>query len=208
MKGEGTKDDQRFYFTSRLPFQKQEYFYIINIFELTFLRYIPVVLLLLDFCTMFRSTCYFSKHVERPILSLRPQVRFYTQQKTARTPRSLPQQTTVNPTPGSQVKNRTTVPSGSSSSVKPSSSHASQPALVVDEKLAAKVRRDVMARETKETGQEADMIRMSLKMGADPWAQKMSLLGKLQSQKCMAYVSDGPCRLANTNTSVKGTSDV
>lgn len=79
---------------------------------------------------------------------------------------------------------------------------------MVDEKLAAKVRRDVMARETKETGQEADMIRMSLKMGADPWAQKMSLLGKLQSQKCMAYVSDGPCRLANTNTSVKGTSDV
>lgn len=73
---------------------------------------------------------------------------------------------------------------------------------MVDEKLAAKVRRNVMARETKETGQEADMIRMSLKMGADPWAQKMSLLGKLQWLKSVVYVSDRSCRLAYTNASV------
>ena len=49
---------------------------------------------------------------------------------------------------------------------------------MVEQKVAEKVRRDAMAKEARETGQEGELIRMSLKLGNDPWAQKMSLMGE------------------------------
>ena len=130
--------------------------------------------------TMLRTVCRCSKHVDRPLFYNSTAVRYYTQQRTARTPRSSAQQTTTKPSPGAQVKNRPNVPPTPSSSSR--STNAVAPAPAVEQKVAEKVRRDVMAKEARETGQEGELIRMSLKLGNDPWAQKMSLMGEQLSR--------------------------
>ncbi|KAH8113960.1 hypothetical protein DFH11DRAFT_1509836 [Phellopilus nigrolimitatus] len=111
------------------------------------------------------------------------QARCYTQQRTARTPRSAPQASTTNPSPGAQRKNRV-LPSTTAAPPAPGArtgaSVKSRPpipgAAAEDTKAFVQVRRAAAAREMEQSGEQIDRLRMSIKAGMEPWASKAFLL--------------------------------
>ncbi|KAI5121716.1 hypothetical protein M0805_002109 [Coniferiporia weirii] len=122
----------------------------------------------------------------RPLLSPsfvlpRGQARWYAQQRTARTPRSAAQASTTNPSPTSQLKNRTLPPTASSAagvssapSARPTGSAPVVPKS--DGQAFHRVRQAVLAREMEQSGQQLEMLRMSMSSGMDPWSSKAMLM--------------------------------
>ena len=122
-------------------------------------------------------------------------VRTYAQKRVARTPQSVPQRTTTNPSPTSQVKNRnvpgTTSATGAGAGAATGSTKATQapkPVLTTsgapkpapktfDEKAFTKVRQADLMREMERSGSQLDMVRLSIAQGMYPWDQKAELMG-------------------------------
>ncbi|EJC99302.1 uncharacterized protein FOMMEDRAFT_160907 [Fomitiporia mediterranea MF3/22] len=99
--------------------------------------------------------------------------RSYTQQRTARTARSTTQQTTTNPSPSVQTKNRNLPPSGSNVQEKPKKASAAPEA---NEKAFLKIRQEQSVREMESSGSQLDLLRMSLAKGIEPWGAKTPLM--------------------------------
>ena len=109
--------------------------------------------------------------------------------------RSVPQRTTTNPSPTSQVKNRnvpgTISATGAGAGAATSSTKATQapkPVLTTsgapkpapktfDEKAFTKVRQADLMREMERSGSQLDMVRLSIAQGMYPWDQKAELMG-------------------------------
>lgn len=124
-------------------------------------------------------------------------VRTYAQKRSARTPQSVPQQSTTNPSPTSQVKNRDTSTFGNAASAGASTSSAkkvsspivasgkvgkvaagARPGLPssTDAKIFAKMRQTDFAREMERQGSQLDIVRMSMAAGHYPWDEKTELM--------------------------------
>lgn len=110
------------------------------------------------------------------------QARGYAQQKSPRVPNAAPMRTTTNPAPTTQSKNRNVSPfdaSGKSrdKAIPPSGVNAKNvvaPVRGMDGQEFEEVRQKEIARGMEERGEHLTMMRIS---GAEPWSQKISLLG-------------------------------
>lgn len=114
------------------------------------------------------------------------QTRGYAQQRTARTPRSTPRQSTTKPSPTAQVKNRS-LPSSSAAK-----DATSVPKLGVkaDEDDFKKLRQQERMREMEKSGEQLEIIRLAAASGVDPFANKAPLLGE-HAKLFLTIITDG-----------------